>query len=103
MGKARVSPEVRLWSPLSRDAGQGCGGDGQGGHKCPKPLKEGFSLVKSLKIGVMKALKEPWPLYIWETETLGGAETDPRSPRGDVAKQDLNSAMFVLRPVRATG
>ena len=35
-------------------------------------------------------------LCIWETETLGEAETDTRSPRGDVAKVDLNSAMLVL-------
>lgn len=33
-------------------------------------------------------------LYVWPTETSGGAGADPRSPGGDLAKLHLSSGGF---------
>lgn len=64
--------------------------------KGPKLPKEALALVKSENQG-RGSCEGFWAsLCIWETETLGRAETDPRSPRRDVAKRNLNSARLVL-------
>lgn len=95
-----MSPEASPWGPLSRDVGRGvwCDDGWRGVSQAPEG---GGAPVNSQKIRTMKALRGP--LYFGETATLGGAETDPRSAGGDVAKLDLNSAMLVLLPVWATG